>query len=264
MEKNMTDPKVYLARLRKDLGILEIRAAKFGSMYAPISLLNEIEDHKKAIELTEAVINGELGEMEWRQSLQPLLVARDPTTKVLQDSLQDFFQVPIHHLNEDTRNMWHKTILYAQYGFLTRIGMSIAVFLVGLLVAGVSSWRIILGNLQPEQLYGPSVSFVGGLGAMFAIIYTGPLKEIRKSVNDLGIASAAFIAYIHRVLEISHTYSFYYLREKISFEEMMKSSKLIEEAMNTTVNLLDTEVVKSLEGIVEQATSTELPNSSDS
>jgi hypothetical protein len=73
---------------------------------------------------------------------------------------------------------------------------------------------------------------------MLLVIYRGPLREIRNSVNDLGIASAAFIAYIHRVLQISHTFSFHYLKQQITFDAVEKSSKLIKEAMSDTTGRL--------------------------
>jgi HEAT repeat protein len=166
--------------------------------------------------------------------------ALDPIMETLKTNLDKYFQEPIHDLNEHTRAMWQRTMTYAQIGFIARITMSILVFLVGMVLVAVSSWQVLSGNLQLdlEQLLGPGVSFVSGLGTMLLIVYTGPLKEIRRSVNDLGIGSAAFIAYVHRVLEISHTFSFYYLKEKITFEEMGKSSELIKGAMHDTIMML--------------------------
>jgi HEAT repeat protein len=166
--------------------------------------------------------------------------ALDPILQTLKTNLDEHFQKPIHKLNKDTRGMWQRTMLYAQIGFIARITMSILVFLVGMVLVSVSSWQVLSGNLQLdlEQLLGPGVSFVSGLSTMLLIVYTGPLKQIKRSVNDLGIGSAAFIAYVHRVLEISHTFSFYYLKEKITFEEMGKSSELIKGAMNDTIKML--------------------------
>lgn len=94
------------------------------------------------------------------------------------------------------------------------------------------------GQLNLAQWIGPGVTFISGLSTMLFIVYRGPLNDIRNSVNDLGIASASFIAYIHRVLQISHTFSFYYLKEQITFEEMKKSNALIEDAMKDTVKTL--------------------------
>ncbi len=165
-------------------------------------------------------------------------IALDPLLDILERNLEKYFQEPITELNNDTLKMWQKTIRYAQYGFSIRMAMSVIVFIVGIILLSLSSWNILFGDLQGKEIFGVGVSFVTGIGMMLTIVYKGPLKEIRKSINDLGIASAAFIAYVHRVLEVSHTFSFYYLNQKITFDEMTKSSKLIDEAMNNTIILL--------------------------
>lgn len=179
--------------------------------------------------------------------------ALDPILQRLEVDLQQYFQKPIESLNKLTESNWQKTILYAQYGFLVRIIMSVLVFLVGIGLLSVSSMQIIFGQMQPEQLWGPGVSLASGLGTMLLIIYTGPLKEIRKSVNDLGIASATFIAYVHRILEISHTFSYYYLKQRITFGEMRKSSELIQNAMIDIVTILNPKNGESVEKIIQRA-----------
>jgi len=179
--------------------------------------------------------------------------ALDPILGRLEDDLKQYFQKPIESINTQTETNWQKTIRYAQYGFLVRMIMSVVVFLVGIVLLSVSSMQILFGRMQPEQLLGPGVSLASGLGTILLIIYTGPLKEIRKSVNDLGTASAAFIAYVHRVLEISHTFSYYYLRQKITFAEMQKSSQLIQNAMTDTVNILNPKNGESVEEIIQKA-----------
>jgi predicted RNA-binding Zn-ribbon protein involved in translation (DUF1610 family) len=169
------------------------------------------------------------------------------TIKELRQNLNENFQIPISKLNEETQKMWQNTIKYAQFGFLVRMILSIIIFFLGAILLCVSSWRIIFGQLSFEQFLGPGVSFASGLAAMFSVIYKGPLKDIRTSISDLGIASATFIAYIHQILQISHTFSFYYLNQQISFSEMKKSNDLIQEAMKVTIKALYTEGVKDLQ-----------------
>lgn len=164
--------------------------------------------------------------------------ALKPVIEVLRDNLDRRFHQPIAQLNSDTRKMWQETIRSAQIGFKSRIVMSIIVFAIGVTLLVVSGFLFIFGDLNLEKLFGPSVSFVTGVSMMLAVVYRGPLREIRRSVNDLGIASAAFIAYVHRVLEISHTFSFYYLNEKIDFDVMTNSSELIRDAMRETIGSL--------------------------
>ncbi|MBE7555759.1 MAG: NACHT domain-containing protein [Anaerolineales bacterium] len=70
----MTDLKATLRKLQENLNTLREREARYGG-HAPLDLLNQIEDHQKAIALTEQAITGELTEAEWRKALRSLLVA---------------------------------------------------------------------------------------------------------------------------------------------------------------------------------------------
>lgn len=164
--------------------------------------------------------------------------AIEPLVKVLRDNLDNNFQKYINDLNDKTQERWLQTIEDARRGFYARMIMSIIVFGVGIFLVLASSYQFLFGNATGESLFGPGISFVAGLGTMFAVIYTGPLKEIRKSVNDLGSANMAFISYIHRVLEISNSFSYLYLKQKIDFDEMEKSSVLLEQAMRDTIYML--------------------------
>jgi len=70
----MTDPKAILAELNQNLNILQEREAKYGGN-APLELLNQLEDHHRAIDLTRQAITGELSEADWHEALKPLLLA---------------------------------------------------------------------------------------------------------------------------------------------------------------------------------------------
>ena len=70
----MTDYKEFLRKLNKNLNILTVREAKYAGN-APLDLLNQIEDHEQAIDLTRQAITGKIGEAEWHKALKPLLLA---------------------------------------------------------------------------------------------------------------------------------------------------------------------------------------------
>ena len=179
--------------------------------------------------------------------------ALDPIMQELRKNLDLYFQKPIHELNQQTQASWHSAIVYAQIGFIVRMAMSVAVFIVGLILLWLSARQLITGQLAASDLFGPGITFVSGMGSILLVIYSGPLREIRQSVSDLGSASAAFIAYTHRVLQISHTFSSYYITQKLTFEEMEKSSQLIGEAMEQTVKLLNLDGKKYSEAFLQKA-----------
>jgi hypothetical protein len=173
--------------------------------------------------------------------------------KVLKDDLDQYFQKPILALNEYTVRMWQDTLMDARRGFQARTWMSVAVFCLGVLLVLTASYGIVFPAAQTSSTTGNYAAVLAGLVIMLLVIYTGPLKEIRQSVTDLATASAAFIAYVHRVLETSHTFSYYYLKEKISFDEMKKSSALMTEAMNNTIEALGRKAVDSSQETLERA-----------
>ena len=66
--------KEDLLKLNKNYNILKEREAKYAGR-APLDLLNQIQDHEQAIELTRQAISGEISEAEWQEALKPLLLA---------------------------------------------------------------------------------------------------------------------------------------------------------------------------------------------
>lgn len=181
----------------------------------------------KAIEQLRVEVGGE-------SALEPLLAR-------LGADLKKYFQEPIHELNQQTRVEWQKTIKAAHNGFRVRMVMSCLVFIVGLGLLTVAAYQFLFNDLSGNMLWGAGVSFVSGFGAMLLVIYTGPLKDIRQAVSDMGASNAAFIAYIHRILQISHTFSAKYLSQNITFDDTRKSCELISEAMTDTVSRLEFE-----------------------
>lgn len=165
--------------------------------------------------------------------------ALSPILKTLEINLKENFQEPINRLNEETQGQWRKTIKYSQIGFATRMAMSAIVFAAGMALIVFSGVALIAGDLETERLLGPGISFLSALGTVLLLIYSGPLKEIRRSMVDLGAASAAFIGYVHRVLQVSHTFSAYYLQRQMTFSENKKSCELIDDAMRDTIEMLE-------------------------
>lgn len=73
----MNDLQTFWQRLHQNLNILREREAKYGGN-APLELLNQIEDHEKAIFLTRQRLDSLISEAAWREALKPLLLAVEP------------------------------------------------------------------------------------------------------------------------------------------------------------------------------------------
>jgi HEAT repeat protein len=161
--------------------------------------------------------------------------ALDPILRQLQDDLRQFFQIPIDQLNTETREAWERASERALRAFGVRVAMSVGVFVTGLLLVVGSAAKFLFGSIDGAAAWGTGGTFVGGLTTMLAVTYSGPLKDIRDSVRDLGSATAAFIGFVHQVLQISHTFSSLYLRDRITFDDAAKASELLQKATAAAV-----------------------------
>lgn len=164
--------------------------------------------------------------------------ALTPLLKSIQDDLETYFRRPLHKLRDDTEANWQRTMRSAEHAFTVRVVMSILVFAVGLGLVVASAIALLTGA-SGDPILGEGVSLFAGVGTMLLVVYTGPLKDIKASATDLGSANAAFIAYVHRVSEISHTFSAKYLREEVSYEDLEKSCKLLRQAAADAIKELN-------------------------
>lgn len=181
--------------------------------------------------------------------------ALDPILRQLQDDLRQFFQIPVDQLNTETRQAWEQASKRARQAFGVRVAMSIGVFAVGLLLVTASAAKFLIGSLDGAAAWGTGGTFVGGLTTMLAVTYSGPLKDIRDSVRDLGSATAAFIGFVHQVLQISHTFSSLYLRDQITFDDTAKASDLLRKATAAAVaSLAPTQPATSAAHLGDDAT----------
>jgi HEAT repeat protein len=165
-------------------------------------------------------------------------VTLDPILAMIQENLRQNFQVPIYKLNDLTTEMWASTISSARRAFTIRTVMSICVFVIGVALIAASIALFVSGKLTTAQAVGSGTAFTGGLVATLLTVYSGPLKDIRQSVSDLGAANVAFIAFVHQVLQVSHTFTAHYMQGTVSFDEAQQAAQIITLASNTATAAL--------------------------
>lgn len=187
------------------------------------SVISErLELYREKENVSEEILQALRVEIGGAQTLKPLL-------NKLEKNLLDYFQKPIDRLNTDTQTMWKQTVRLANLGFFVRILLNISIFVIGAYFMIDSYGRIVAGTLSPQQLTALMAVFIGGGVTMFATFFTLPLKQIKRAVTDVGLANVAFISYVHQILQISHTFSYFYLNGKISFGEIKSAAKQIED-----------------------------------
>ncbi|NTW39989.1 MAG: hypothetical protein HGA44_08875 [Cellulomonadaceae bacterium] len=152
--------------------------------------------------------------------------------------VEDDYVKPLRDLTTNTRDDWRRVVQAASLGFRARLFMSVTVFVVGL-AASISGLWLLVSSEGTTNLFGPGVGLAGGLAAMYAVIYSGPLADIRESVADLGRANAAFVVFMHRVSQISGRYSSDFIHEQVTDDELARWGGLLAEAANDVTRTLD-------------------------
>ncbi|MEZ4592792.1 MAG: hypothetical protein R3D55_16840 [Chloroflexota bacterium] len=197
------------------------------------TIINEqLELYREKNNISEEILQALRVEIGGAQTLKPLL-------NKLEKNLLDYFQKPIDSLNTDTQTVWKRTIFLANLGFGLRISLNLAVFVIGAYFMIDSYNRIVAGTLTTQQLTTLMAVFIGGGATMFATFFTFPLKQIKRAVTDVGLANVAFISYIHGVLQISHTFSYFYLNGDITFAEIEHAARRIEETSHEAILTLN-------------------------
>ena len=148
----MTDYKAVLIRLNQNLHILQEREAKYGGN-TPIELINQINDYKEAIDLTQQTINEELSEADWQQSLKSLVIDVNLISIISSQHLLKDFQkeqqwILVAGLGQV--NLWpeFKEVYYSALA----IGRTLAIEGFGLLVGGWSGVDYIVADEFHKEL----------------------------------------------------------------------------------------------------------------
>jgi hypothetical protein len=103
----MSDYRAFLRKLNKNLNFLKERKAKYAGNEPP-ELLNKIDDHQEAIDLTQQVIAEEITEAEWQEAMKPLLVS-------LPDEVQAMFDQRGQHVQQQTNVAGGQVVIHHHY-----------------------------------------------------------------------------------------------------------------------------------------------------
>lgn len=83
----MTDPETFFQQTYRKLLILKERQAKYRNRtVVPGALLDQIENHERAIFLTRQHLDGLINEHDWRQALNSLTLADIPVEPMVEET----------------------------------------------------------------------------------------------------------------------------------------------------------------------------------
>ncbi len=132
-----------------------------------------------------------------------------------------------------------ETVDQAKKGFTVSLLMSGTIFIVGVILLGVSIYIMI----QPEPTLSQQFFGVGGgiagLTSILAMFYKGPMDRIEQSVANLVQTEIAFLGYIRQVTQINAMFEREYLgNEEFKLAELKEILEYTNETMEKTMPLV--------------------------
>jgi ABC-type multidrug transport system fused ATPase/permease subunit len=171
------------------------------------------------------------------------------TPAELQNNLRNTFQKPLAKVHDEIHSSWKATIKDAARILKTQWAINSLISVASFLILGVAIY-LMLG--QQEWLTGLIAAAIALVILVISLRFGGAGKEIREVLAEIGIANAAYAAYVQRLLEISHVYARLYLDEKPSYKHVHESNKLINAAVQDTIKALRVESPPTLEAFLDQ------------
>lgn len=198
--------------------------------------------------------NQRVGEYEYAhdEPATALVLLRSEMNSLLtpaerQARLEETFSDPLRKAHDEIRAIWESSIKNVERSLRSRRGLGAMGFGVGLLALLAAVIMIVIqdGN-------GYWLALIGITTLAITAVYSGPVRNSKEVLTEIGTANAVYTAYVQRTLEISNAYSHLYLQDKLTYAELERSNQLIGAAMNDAVKALRTEGNTSFEDFINQ------------
>lgn len=198
--------------------------------------------------------NQRLGEYEYEhdEAAIVLTLLRSEMNSLLtpaerQAQLEETFKGPMRETNDEIRQIWQSSIMNVEKTLRLRRQLGGSGFAAGVLIL---LFAVMLIGFSGTAGY--LVALIGIMMLVITAVYSGPVRDYKQVLTEIGTANAAYTAYIQRTLEISNVYMNLYLHDQLTQEALTTSNELINKAMNDTINALRIEKKTTLSDLLSQ------------
>jgi hypothetical protein len=167
----------------------------------------------------------------------------------LRANLDRTFQQPVKAVHDEINASWQATIQDTRKGLKMRLAISSLVSIGGVLLLGTAVYLV----WQKETVAGLISAVLSLTVLLLSFFYSGPIKETRRALTDIGVANAVYAAYMQRMLAISHVFVQQYLvGQKPSFEQVKQTNEMVNDVVQNTVKALREERPSTLDELIDQ------------
>jgi hypothetical protein len=172
------------------------------------------------------------------------------TPAELRANLEETFQKPLTAVHKEIQSTWQTAVKNTGYSLRVRLAISSLISFAGVVFLGFSIWRAVWQEEWTSGLVGIALALIILILSYF---YSGPVRETRQTLADVAVANAVYAAFVQRMLEISHVYTRLRLGgRKPSYEDVEKSSAIINGIVQDTVKALREDRPATLDDLIDQ------------
>ena len=231
---------VEAACKREDHGVPVTRDSYMGAL---ASALRWMEKHESVVEELGASMDSgppdqqevarkllsEMGGLAAFQKLQ----AREAAVKKYTEAMKE--------AEKTIRELFDRSLKEARNGFRLAIGMDVLVFLLGLILLGISA---VLTLKNTGSLSGWAVGVTGAtgvLGVLYGTLIAKPRQGVQEAVKHLTRLNVVFLGYLRQLHQSDQAYTRHLVEDKTPMkpEDVDKFSKMVEKTMKNAVQQLD-------------------------
>ncbi len=159
------------------------------------------------------------------------------TPAELQNTLQTRFYQPIDQTHAEIKKVWLESIHQSQQFLRYRL-------LATLVIRGLGGLVLLIGAMGARQLSDATTTYlllsIAGLALIIlSFSFRDSVTDARQALAHIGIANAAYSAYVQRTLQISNGYAQQFLKGQLTPDDIAKSTELIQKALNSTVSAMN-------------------------
>lgn len=127
--------------------------------------------------------------------------------------------------------------------------MNTILFIAGLIMLAAGVYQVIWGR-EGQEAWAALLGGVGGVSTLSSIFWTGPLRRISESVQDMIKLETAFLGYIRIIGEADSAFQMQYLDKIVGAEGLEldvvtdETIKQVKEAMTHTLDMISKHVTQ--------------------
>jgi len=144
--------------------------------------------------------------------------------------------------DEPIQELFKETMRQAQHSFSTSQGMSVTIFIIGVVAISAGLYvAFTAGQEGIQRIFGVGTSIVGVIAVLLDMLFRDPHKRVQEATSVLLRIKVIFLGYVRQVHQVDATFKHEFIEggKEFGIAEVTETVKQITEVMNNTMGMID-------------------------